>query len=64
MVTKKYFLVMEALLWLNEKSQVLLKVGCLPYAVGKQPSIPLINLGKKDIKDDDDDEPWSNMQYC
>ena len=22
----------------------LLKVGCLPYAVGKQPSIPLINL--------------------
>ena len=24
----------------------LLKVGCLPYAVGKQPSIPLINLGR------------------
>ena len=24
----------------------LLKVGCLPYAVGKQPSIPLIYLGK------------------
>ena len=27
-----------------------LKVGCLPYAVGKQPSIALINLGKVDIK--------------
>ena len=24
-----------------------LKVGCLPHAVGKQPSIPLINLGRK-----------------
>ena len=24
-----------------------LKVGCLPYAVDKQPSIPLINLGEK-----------------
>ena len=36
-----------------------LKAGCLPYAVGKQPSIPLINLGRKmDSKmmmiDDDD----------
>ena len=29
----------------------MLKAGCLPYAVGKQPSIPLINLGKKmDVK--------------
>ena len=39
---------MEASLWLNKKSQVLLKVGHLPYAAyaaGKQPSIPLINLG-------------------
>ena len=26
---------------------MLLKVDCLPNAVGKQPSIPLINLGKK-----------------
>ena len=24
-----------------------LKAGCLPYAVGKQPPIPLINLGRK-----------------
>ena len=32
---------------INEKSRVSLKVGCLPYAVEKQPSIPLINLGKK-----------------
>ena len=24
-----------------------LKVGCVPYAVGKQPSMPLINLGRK-----------------
>ena len=42
MVTKRDFLKMEASLWLNEKSWVLLKVGCLPYAVGKQPFIPLI----------------------
>ena len=28
-----------------------LNVGCLPSAVGKQPSIPLIDLGKKmDVK--------------
>ena len=26
---------------------MLLKVDCLPYAVGKQPSIPLIYLGRK-----------------
>ena len=30
---------------------MLLAVDCLPNAVGKQPSIPLINLGKKvDVK--------------
>ena len=33
-----------------------LKVGCLPYAVGKQPSKPLINLGRKWTDDDDDDD--------
>ena len=27
-----------------------LKIGCLPYAVGKQLSIPLINLVKMDVK--------------
>ena len=26
--------------------EVFLKIGCLSYAVGKQLSIPLINLGK------------------
>ena len=26
---------------------MMLKVNCLPYAVGKQPSIPLINLGRE-----------------
>ena len=26
--------------------EVFLKIGCLSHAVGKQPSIPLINLGK------------------
>ena len=26
---------------------MLLKVDCLPNAVGKQPSIPLIDLGRK-----------------
>ena len=46
MVTKQNFLEME-----SSKSRVSIKVGCLPYAVGKQPSIPLINLWKKmDIK--------------
>ena len=29
---------------------LMLKASCLPYAVGKQPSIPLINLGKMDVK--------------
>ena len=34
-----------------------LKAGCLPYDVGKQPSIPLINLGKNGrYAEDDDDE--------
>ena len=37
--------------------EVSLKVGCLPYAVGKQPSIPMINRGRKwTLNDDDDDE--------
>ena len=36
---------------------MLLKVDCLPYAVGKQPSIPLIYLGRKwTLNDDDDDD--------
>ena len=32
--------------------EVSLKTGCLPYADGKQQSIPLINLGRKkmDVK--------------
>ena len=38
---------MEVSLWLNKRSQMLLKVDCLPNAVGKQPSIPLIDLGRK-----------------
>ena len=29
------------------KMEMSLKVGCLPYDVGKQPSISLINLGSK-----------------
>ena len=44
--------------WL--KVTKLLKVGCLRYAVGRQPSTPLINLGRTwtliDDDDDDDDE--------
>ena len=34
--------------WIDNSLMVtkLLKVGCLPYAVGKQPSIPLIDLGR------------------
>ena len=31
----------------NPEMEVSLKVGCLPYAVGKQPSIALNNLGSK-----------------
>ena len=44
MVTK-----MKVSLWLTKKSQmeVSLKVGCLPYAVGKQPSIPMNYRGRK-----------------
>ena len=47
MATKQDFLEMEASLWLNGKSQMLLKVDCLPNAVGKQPSMPLIYFGRK-----------------
>ena len=54
-VINQDFLDMEASLWRNEKSRVLLKVGCLPYAVGKQPSIPLIILGKNGRRADNDD---------
>ena len=32
---------------LHLKMEVLLKVGCLPYVAEKQPSILLINLGRK-----------------
>ena len=43
----------------------MLKIGCLPYAVGKQPSIPSINLGKNGQKwtlnDDDDDDVIFNF---
>ena len=46
MGTKRDFLEMEASLWLNGKSQNVAK-SCLPNAVGKQPSIPLIYLGRK-----------------
>ena len=31
----------------NIKMEVSRKDDCLPYAVGKQPSIPSINLGRK-----------------
>ena len=30
-----------------------LKVACLPYAVGKQPFIPMINRGRKWTRQDD-----------
>ena len=38
--------------------EVSLKVGyiCLPSAIRKQPSIPMINRGKRRYDDDDDDE--------
>ena len=35
---------------LKAKPYWLVDSGCLPYAVGKQPSIPLINLGIVDVK--------------
>ena len=42
------FFEMEVLLWLNYGGpKMLLKVDCLPNVVGKQLSIPLINLGRK-----------------
>ena len=34
-----------------------LKFGCLPYTVGKQPSIPMINL-EVNGRYDEDDESW------
>ena len=36
-----------------------LRVGYLPYAVGKQPSKPLIYRGKNGRRDDDDDDDLS-----
>ena len=44
---KRDFFKMEASLWLNKRSKIepSLWVCCLLYAVGKRPSIPLINLG-------------------
>ena len=66
MVTKWDFLKMEASIWLNKKFWVLLKVGCLPYAVEKQPSIPLIILGRNghwaDEDDDDDDDGYNTAE--
>ena len=38
------------------------KVGCLLHAVGKQPSLPLINLGKNSRYDDDDDIVCNKIQ--
>ena len=67
MVTKQDFLKMEAVLWLNEKSQMLQKVGCVPYDVGKQMSLPRINLGKNRRyanDDDDDDDDDGNDSPC
>ena len=50
---------MEALLLLKGKARVSLMVGCLIYAVGKQPSIPLNNFGENGrlaaAADNDDD---------
>ena len=44
----------------------MLTVDCLPNAVGKQPSMPLINLGRKwhkaDDDDDDDDDEFNIFQ--
>ena len=45
MVIKRDFSEWKASIWLNTKFRVKLKVGCLPYAVGKQPHTS-INLGK------------------
>ena len=33
-----------------------LKAGCLPHAVGKQPSMPLIDLERTWMLNDDDDD--------
>ena len=61
MVTKRDFLEMEASLWLTRGPKMLLKVDCLPNAIGKQLSIPLINLGSTD--DDDDDAAAADDDY-
>ena len=47
-VPKRDFLKIEASLWLNESYQNVAKGWLSTYVVvGKQPSIPLINLGRK-----------------
>ena len=39
-------------------------VGCLPCAVGQQPSMPLINLGRKwTLAYDDDDELFEQVIF-
>ena len=38
-----------------------LNAGCLPYAVEKQPSIPLINLGRTCLLNDGDDDDDDNV---
>ena len=50
MVTKWDFLGMESSLWLNEKSQMLLKVGCLPYMLGNSRPYPWLILEEMDAK--------------
>ena len=68
MVTKRDFLEMEASLWLKMGDpKMLLKVDCLPNAVGKQPSIPLIDLGRNwtgNWTDEDDDDETMKPRYA
>ena len=52
MVTQRDFLEMETSLYdqtKNLKMEVSLKVGCLPYAVWKQSSIPWPILGENEL---------------
>ena len=43
---------------------MLLKVDCLPNAVGKQPSIPLIYLGRKWTVTTDDDDVFAYSVFA
>ena len=58
MVTKRDFLKMQVSLWLNEKSQVSVKVGCLLMLLGSSRPCPWLILEEIGRYADDDDDDY------